>query len=68
MSLPGATLLVVALVLTILGAVTWPPEGLFFALPYLFLLPPVPLFVVGIVLLILGRRKRAPTKSSMGAV
>jgi hypothetical protein len=56
----GSTLLVIAAVLIVLGAVTWPPGGLFFALPYLFLMPGVVLGVIGGILLFVGlRRKRA---------
>jgi hypothetical protein len=51
----GSTLLVIAAVLIGLGAVTWPPGGLLFALPFLFLMPGVVLAVLGGILLFIGR-------------
>ncbi|MDP1890891.1 MAG: hypothetical protein Q8K55_08345 [Gemmatimonadaceae bacterium] len=52
----GRILLVLAALLVVLGIVSWPPGGLMFALPYVFLMPGVVLAVVGGVLLWLGRR------------
>jgi len=59
---------VIAAVLIGLGAVTWPPGGLMFALPFLFLMPGVVLAVVGGILLFIGvRRKRAASNHRTGA-
>ena len=68
MIVPGSTLLVIAAVLIALGAVTWPPGGLLFALPYLFLMPGVVLALLGGILLFIGvRRKRAASNHRTGA-
>jgi hypothetical protein len=58
----GSTLLVFAAVLIALGAVTWPPGGLLFALPYLFLMPGVVLAVLGGMLLFIWRSAKASGK------
>lgn len=52
----GSVLLVIAAVLIGLGAVTWPPGGLLFALPFLFLMPGVVVAVLGGILLFIGVR------------
>jgi hypothetical protein len=53
----GWILMAIGGVLTLVGIATWPPGGLMFALPYVFLLPGVPLAMLGAVLVILRRRK-----------
>jgi hypothetical protein len=51
-------LLVLAGLLALLGVAAWPPGGLMFALPYLFLLPALVLALGGGVLLLLTRAPR----------
>jgi hypothetical protein len=53
----GWILLSIGSVLILLGIATWPPGGLMFALPYVFLLPGFLLAILGGLLVILGRRK-----------
>lgn len=60
-SCAGWVLLAVGAILAAVGVATWPPGGLFFALPYLFLIPAVPAVAIGALLLLLGSRK-APAK------
>jgi len=55
-SLIGWLLLTVGGALILLGIASWPPGGLMFALPYIFLIPGVPLAVAGGLLVLLGRR------------
>jgi len=52
----GWILLVAGVALILLGIWTWPPGGLFFAMPFFFLIPGVPLAVIGGVLLMIGWR------------
>ena len=52
----GWVLLVIGGILLLLGWWTWPPGGLFFALPYFFLIPGVPSVGIGALLILLGRR------------
>lgn len=42
--------------LILLGIASWPPGGLMFALPFLFLLPGVPLAIAGAGLVLFARR------------
>ncbi len=56
----GILALVLAGILTGLGIAAWPPGGLMFALPYVFLLPAVPLALGGVILLLLSRPRRQP--------
>jgi hypothetical protein len=44
--------------LVIIGVLTWPPGGLMFALPFVFLMPSG-LLLIGIPLLVLGREPSA---------
>jgi hypothetical protein len=53
----GWILLSIGSVLTLLGIAAWPPGGLMFALPYVFLIPGFLLAILGGLLVILGRRK-----------
>jgi len=43
--------------LVVLGALSWPPGGLLFALPYFFLMPGVLLAIAEGLLVLLGRRR-----------
>jgi hypothetical protein len=45
--------------LVIIGVLTWPPGGLMFALPFVFLMPSGLLLLIGIPLLVLGREPSA---------
>ncbi len=56
----GMLALVLAGILAGLGIAAWPPGGLMFALPYVFLLPAVPLAIGGVILLMLSRPRRQP--------
>jgi hypothetical protein len=56
----GILALVLAGILAGLGIATWPPGGLMFALPYLFLLLAVPFALGGVILLLLTRPPRQP--------
>jgi uncharacterized membrane protein YvlD (DUF360 family) len=55
-SLFGWIALAPAVVLILLGISTWPPAGLMFALPFVFLVPGVFLAILGTLLLWLGSR------------
>ncbi len=55
----GWVFLVIATALVFLGIANWPPGGLMFALPFVFLIPGILLTVIGAALVWLGRR-RAP--------
>jgi len=50
--------------LILLGIVSWPPGGLMFALPFVFLVPGFILALVGGVLVWLGGRSSAEDSSS----
>jgi hypothetical protein len=64
----GSALLVMAAVLAALGALTWPPGGLLFALPFLFLMPAAVLGVIGGMVLCTGPwRKRVARDPATGA-
>lgn len=54
----GWVMLALAAPLLLLGYLTWPPGGLMFALPYLFLIPGVPLALVGALLVLICRGSR----------
>jgi hypothetical protein len=61
----GWVLSAAAAVLILLGLATWPPGGLMFALPYVFLIPGAVLAVVGGLLVWAGSRgrtERPPTR------
>ena len=51
----------IAALLTFAGIATWPPGGLMFALPFVFLMPAAVLWVLGLLLLRVGRRPKAPS-------
>ena len=51
----GWIAVVIAALLTFAGIATWPPGGLMFALPFVFLMPAAVLWVLGLLLLRLGR-------------
>ncbi len=55
----GWIAVVVAALLTIAGIAVWPPGGLMFALPFVFLMPAAVFWAVGLLLLRLGRRPEA---------
>jgi len=52
----GCLALVGAAALVLLALLTWPPGGLMFALPFVFLIPGIALALVGGVLVWVGRR------------
>jgi hypothetical protein len=54
----GILALVLAGILTALTVAVWPPGGLMFALPYVFLLLAAPFALGGVILLILTRPLR----------
>jgi hypothetical protein len=54
----GVISAVVAAILGLLTALSWPPGGLMFAMPYFFLFPGVIFACVGIVLIIATRKKK----------
>ena len=53
----GWMLLVVAGALILLGALSWPPGGLMFALPFIFFLPGAVFLILGGLLVWYGSRK-----------
>jgi uncharacterized protein (TIGR03382 family) len=53
----GWVFLVIATAFVFLGIASWPPGGLMFALPFVFLIPGIMLAVLGAVLVWLGRRR-----------
>ena len=53
----GWIALALAVVLVLLGISTWPPGGLMFASPFVFLIPGVFLALLGTLLLALGSRR-----------
>jgi hypothetical protein len=55
----GWIFLVIATALVFLGIASWPPGGLMFALPFVFLIPGILLTVIGVAFVWLGRC-RAP--------
>jgi hypothetical protein len=59
-SLFGWIALALAVVLNLLGISNWPPGGLMFALPFVFLVPGFFLALLGAFLLWLGRRRGPP--------
>ncbi len=64
----GSGLTVMGGVLVLAGILTWPPGGLMFALPYMFLLPGALLVVIGALLVFAGRRQNTqPPHGSQGA-
>jgi len=54
-------------ILVLVGLACWPPGGLFFAAPYIFLIPGVPLCGLGTVLILLLRRRQHLPNSTDGA-
>ena len=57
----GWIAVVIAALLTFAGIAAWPPGGLMFALPFVFLMPAAVLWALGLLLLRLGRRPEVPT-------
>jgi FtsH-binding integral membrane protein len=55
----GWTFLIIGGALILLGVAAWPPGGLMFALPFIFLIPGVPLALVGGMLVWLSQRRRS---------
>jgi hypothetical protein len=55
----GWIAVVIAALLTFVGIAAWPPGGLMFALPFVFLMPAAVLWAVGLLLLRLGRQPEA---------
>lgn len=60
----GWTSCILAVALLLLGVLTWPPGGLMFAMPYVFLIPGAILAVFGGLLVLLGRQRGAGGPSS----
>jgi hypothetical protein len=60
----GAIFLLLAVLLSFPALVSWPPEGLFFGLPFFFLMPALLLGIGGILLLLCTRPSKTlpPTK------
>lgn len=56
--------LVLASVLILLGIASWPPGGLMFALPFVFLIPGLFLALVGASLVWFGRRPATADSSA----
>jgi hypothetical protein len=56
----GWIAVVLATLLTFAGIAVWPPGGLMFALPFVFLMPAAVLWAVGWLLLRLGRAPENP--------
>jgi hypothetical protein len=63
----GWVLLLLAGLLGVAGLLTWPPGGLMFALPFVFLMPGAVFGLVGGVLLWLGRESPRQDGSGPGA-
>ena len=64
----GIFFLICATILVALAIAIWPPEGLFFGLPFIFLIPALLCGIVGGVLLLFTRRPRGlPTTQEGGA-
>jgi hypothetical protein len=55
----GWIAVVVAALLTVAGIAAWPPGGLMFALPFVFLMPAAVFWAAGLLLLRAGRRPEA---------
>jgi hypothetical protein len=55
----GWILVIVAIPLVFAGIVSLPPGGLMFALPFFFLVPGIVLGVIGTILILVTRRRRA---------
>jgi hypothetical protein len=64
-SVSGRILLALAVVLILLGILTWPPGGLMFALPFVFLIPGVFLALIGGLLLWVGNRPQAAERPEL---
>ncbi|OGP92521.1 MAG: hypothetical protein A2Z19_00365 [Deltaproteobacteria bacterium RBG_16_54_18] len=54
----GIFFLIIAVPLGIMTIASWPPGGLFFALPFLFLIPAIIFGMAGGLLLLLTRKPR----------
>jgi len=63
----GWSLVVLAGLLLVAGLLTWPPGGLMFALPFVFLMPGALFGIVGAILLWLGRESRPRDEPDSGA-
>jgi hypothetical protein len=57
----AVVMLSLSVILGLLGAVAWPPGGLMFALPYVFLFPAVVFALFGGALFVITRDTRART-------
>ena len=63
----GWSLVVLAGLLLVAGLLTWPPGGLMFALPFVFLMPGALFGIVGAILLWLRREPRSRDEPDSGA-
>ncbi len=59
--LVGWFVLAAGALLVFVGLSAWPPGGLMFALPFVFLLPGALLSILGVLLILLGRRRTGGT-------
>ena len=64
----GSLALFLAGVALLLAIATWPPGGLMFAAPYVFLFLAIPLAVVGALLLFVGRAPAERTSADRNAM
>ncbi|MBM3908009.1 MAG: hypothetical protein FJ363_08010 [Gemmatimonadetes bacterium] len=67
MRIIGWIALALSAVLVALGILSWPPGGLMFALPFVFLIPGLALLALAVLLLWLSGRASAPSESSPSA-
>ena len=59
----GWLLLILSAALILLGIASWPPGGLMFALPFVFLMPGIIFGLLGGILVWWGRRRVSPSVS-----
>jgi hypothetical protein len=64
----GIVFLLMAVVLLALAIASWPPEGLFFALPFFFLFPAIIFGIVGGVLLLIAHLIKGPSPATNGDI
>jgi hypothetical protein len=62
----GAIFLLFAVLLSLLALVSWPPEGLFFGLPFFFLVPALLLGIAGGLLWLCTRPPKTLPPSEKG--
>ncbi len=62
----GAIFLLLAVLLSLLALASWPPEGLFFGLPFFFLIPALLLAIAGGLLWLCTRPSKTLPPSEKG--